>query len=118
MIRWRASRKAVGVANVLHALLRPGVVVAGAIAQPVQDRDDGAIFTDQSELTNQLRYFFGVDVVVITRLVLTNCQFGVRASDPVQFEMNCGWIICGIGDNLLQPPISDGAAAAEYEEVA
>jgi hypothetical protein len=39
LIRWWTSRKALGVANVLHALLRPGVVVAGAIAQPVQDRD-------------------------------------------------------------------------------
>jgi len=32
LIRWWTSRKALGVANVLHALLRPGVVVAGAIA--------------------------------------------------------------------------------------
>jgi len=46
------------------ALLRPGIAVAAAIAQPVQDRNNRCVFTDQSKLTNQLGYFLGVDVIV------------------------------------------------------
>jgi hypothetical protein len=102
-----ARRKALGVANMLHALLRPGVIGAGAITQPVQDRDDGAIFTDLSELTNQRRYFFGVDVVVIARPVLTYRQFGLRAAGPVQLEMNCRRVVRGVGDDLLQDSAQD-----------
>jgi hypothetical protein len=58
LLRWRAYRKAVAVTNMLHALFRPRISVAGAIAQPVQDRDDGAVCTDPSELANQRRYLF------------------------------------------------------------
>jgi hypothetical protein len=35
LFRWKTGWEALGVANVLHALLRPSVVVACAIAQPI-----------------------------------------------------------------------------------
>src|SRR5271155_3737535 len=107
LFRWGTGWKALGVANVLQALLRPSVAVACAIAQPVQNRYDGAIFTDQSELANQLRYFFGVDVVVITGFVLTYCQFGVRTSRPMQLEMDRRRIVRRIGHNLLEHGTQD-----------
>lgn len=46
-------------------------------------------------------------MVVIARLVLTDCQFGVRASDPMQLEMNCRRTVCSIGDDLLQHGTQD-----------
>src|SRR5712692_1865497 len=39
LIWWWTGRKAVCMADMLHALLRPSVAVAGAIAQPVQGRN-------------------------------------------------------------------------------
>jgi hypothetical protein len=42
----RTGRKAVCVADMLHALLCPSVAVASAIAQPVQDRNNRRVFTD------------------------------------------------------------------------
>jgi hypothetical protein len=68
--------------DMLHTLLRPGVAVAGAIAKSVQNRNNRSIFTDQSELANELRHFLRVDVVVIARAVLTQKS---RAS-PNLFE--------------------------------
>jgi hypothetical protein len=70
LIRRRAGREAFGVANVLYAFFCPCVADAGAIAKSIQDRDDCAIFTDKSELTNQLRYFFRVDVIVMASSIL------------------------------------------------
>ena len=65
LLRWRTCWEAFGVANVLYAFLCPCVADAGAIAKSIQDRDYCAIFTDKSELTNQLRYFFRVDVIMM-----------------------------------------------------
>jgi hypothetical protein len=46
LIWWWTGRKAVCMADMLHALLRPSVAVAGAIAQPVQDRNNRRVFTE------------------------------------------------------------------------
>jgi hypothetical protein len=82
LIRRRTCREALRMANVLHTLLRPRVVIAGAIAQPIQDRNNRGVFTDQSELANQLRYFLGVDEVVIASLVLPHGEFRVGSLRP------------------------------------
>lgn len=57
LLRRRACREAPRMANMLHAFLCPCVADASSISQPVQDGDDGAVFADQSKLTNQLCYF-------------------------------------------------------------
>ena len=88
--------------NMLHALFRPGVSSAGTIAQPVQDSDDGNVFRDQSELADQLRYLFRVDVVMVARLVLSDDQFGVRTTHPVQLEPNRRRLGGRVGDYLLE----------------
>jgi hypothetical protein len=46
LIWWWTGRKAVCMADMLHALLRPSVAVASATAQPVQDRNNRRVFTD------------------------------------------------------------------------
>jgi len=46
LIWWWTGRKAVCMADMLHALLRPSVAVASATAQPVQDRNNRCVFTD------------------------------------------------------------------------
>jgi len=70
--------------------------------QSVQDRDDCAVFTDQSKFANQLRYFFRVDVVVIAGPVLAHGEFGMGAASPVQLEMHRGRIIRGIRDDFFK----------------
>src|SRR5271170_5044107 len=89
-------------ANVLYAFFCPCVAVAGSIPQSVQDRDDCAVFTDQSKLANQLGYFFGVDVVVIASPVFAHGEFGMSAASPVQLEMYRGRVIRGIRDDFLK----------------
>ena len=96
--------------NVLHTLFRPGVGVTCSITQLVQDRHNGSIVTDQSEFTNQLRYFFGVDVVVIAGLVLARRQLRMRPASPMQLEVNGRRIVGGIGDNFLED--SSGSASS------
>ncbi len=90
LLWWRTCREALGVANVLYAFLCPCVADAGAIAKSIQDRDDCAIFTDKSELTNQLRYFFRVDVIVMAGPILAYGQLRVNAANSVQLEMHRG----------------------------
>src|ERR1035438_8055861 len=102
MARRRAGWEAFGMANVLYAFLCPCVAVAGSIPQSVQDRDDCAVFTDQSKFANQLRYFFRVDVIVIAGPVLAHGEFGMGAASPVQLEMHRGRIIRGIRDDFFQ----------------
>src|SRR6266567_3316471 len=46
LICWWTGSKAVCMADMLHALFRPSVAVASAIAQPVQDRNSRCVFTD------------------------------------------------------------------------
>jgi hypothetical protein len=105
--RWRTCRKSLSVADVLHALLRPGIAGADAIAQPVQDRDDRTVFADQGEFTNQFSYLLGVDVVVVAGLVLAYCNLGVRASGPVELQMHRRRIIRRVGDHFLQDGAQD-----------
>jgi hypothetical protein len=46
LIWWWTGRKAVCMADMLHALLRPSITVPSAITQPVQDRNNRRVFTD------------------------------------------------------------------------
>jgi hypothetical protein len=46
LVWWWTGGKAICVADMLHALLRPSVAVASAIAQPIQDRNNRRVFTD------------------------------------------------------------------------
>ena len=66
-----------------------------------------AIVTDQSELTNQLRYFFRINVVVIAGLVLAHRQLRMRTASPVQLEVNGRRLIGGIGDYFLKDGSKD-----------
>jgi hypothetical protein len=53
LIWWWTGRRTVPVADMLYMLLRPGIAVAGAIAESVQNRNNRRIFTHQSELANE-----------------------------------------------------------------
>lgn len=46
-------------------------------------------------------------MVVMTRPVLPYSYFGVRASSPVQLEMNCGRIVHRVRDDFLQHRAED-----------
>ena len=115
LLRRRACREALGMANVLYAFLCPCVADAGAIPQSVQDRDDGAVFTDQSELANQLRYFLRVDVIVMAGPVLAHCQLGVNATCPVQLEMHRGRIIRCIRHDFFKDRAEECASSMWQE---
>ncbi len=93
-------------------ILCPGVVVADAIPQSVQDSDNGAVFRDPSEFADQIRHLLRVDAVMMTGLVLAHRKFGVRASGPVQFEADRRRVDGGIGHNLLQ----DGPQEALFQQ--
>ena len=88
--------------NGLQAFVCLCVADAGSISQSVQDRNDGAAFTDQSKLTDQLRDFLRVDVIVITGPVLAHDELCVNAAGPVQLEMYRGRIILRICYNFFK----------------
>ena len=92
LFRWRTGWEALGVANVLHALLRPGVVVAGAIAQPIQDRHDGTIFRSRLTTFRQLGPSRSTSALSIWRAIRglpTRLKTAKGSSDLVEYGQNC-----------------------------
>ena len=46
-------------------------------------------------------------MVVISSLVLAHCQLGVRASGPVELQVNSRRIVTRVGDDLLENRAQD-----------